>query len=514
MVCSNCKKEVANGTAKFCPFCGGTLEKNDDVSIENGLQETTNSQIEEIVPVATKIEDVNEESIKPKNPEINSNNNLNENIKKQSRKEQSKKVKKVNTGIKNKYIGLIVGIVIVIVLAVIGCGTLYYIKGKVVKESNIKELLFAEHINIDGAEVKLSKKNIIDLTINDRSSKWRDYDNIESSMVIDLDDAEINVDAIIKLKFRDGEWQLKNIEVENINNVKLSNTSTKSLESDIMKCYFEYGDYDYIDLDSEVVQDISNIKVDIKKGLTGVLTAEVKLSNGIMEAKYKVQGEIEYSIYSSKWEIYDSMLESTVMEEEKIINGGDAKEFGEFVKTAFQYDELIEYKPQENKEGYKVWISEENISEVKVNDIKNENENIILDIEMKAASGVVKDIVIKGTISIEPSLVNPQIDEANLKIESLAYEEVPVDLIKKELKKYTIDGNLIDQATIDTFTAVKQGSTNGDDYICVNGTIKVGGETLEIQAQTSLNYNYDNNEYEWQIWGIYAKGDALYEEIS
>ena len=321
MFCSNCKREILGESAKFCPDCGSPLDEKvnnieDEVlNLDDDLKFEETQILDISVATATKVEEeINKEEILSDkgideatgNDELKSSNVAQNNISvggiqyKTTETETNSRQAKATDPIKDKnkksYKGLIISLVVVLVLAVVGAGVLIYLKGKIISEDKIKEIIIGEKVDIEGYEEKLTSKKITEFKINDRDSAWRDYDNFVGELVLNLVEIKMCLDTTIKLRFKNGEWVVKSIDVDEIADINLSDDSIKNVENDLKKCYFEYGDYDYIDLDSDIVKKISNINIEDKEGFVAVLTAEVLLSNGILEAKYKVEGEVEYSL--------------------------------------------------------------------------------------------------------------------------------------------------------------------------------------------------------------------------
>lgn len=538
MFCSNCKREILGESAKFCPDCGSPLDEKvnnieDEVlNLDDDLKFEETQILDISVATATKVEEeINKEEILSDkgideatgNDELKSSNVAQNNISvggiqyKTTETETNSRQAKATDPIKDKnkksYKGLIISLVVVLVLAVVGAGVLIYLKGKIISEDKIKEIIIGEKVDIEGYEEKLTSKKITEFKINDRDSAWRDYDNIEAELVLNLDEIKMSLDTTIKLRFKNGEWVVKSIDVDEIADINLSDDSIKNVENDLKKCYFEYGDYDYIDLDSDIVKKISNINIEDKEGFAAVLTAEVLLSNGILEAKYKVEGEVEYSLYSKNWQFTSSSLESTVIEAEKIIEGGDSEGIVNIIKDTFEYGEYIEYKPEGSDKSEEIRIDGKAIQELKVNSFVNDDKGIKVDLEMKASSGVLKEAVITGVLYLNKSLLYPEIVESKLAITTLNYDEISLDTIKEALKEYTFKDKQITDEELNTFVITK--SANGEylDERYVNGTITIAGTQQKLLIKAYLSYNYDNDIYEWDIYTIYDEGNSGYKEL-
>lgn len=480
MRCCNCKKEI-NEQDNYCIYCGENL---------------------------------------------NSNFTLNENIEFNIDNEGSKEAMKVALNKSTEYgkqavefikehkalSGIIAGVLVVIIVLL---SIFSAMRGKPLSESKVKELIMGERMYICSEDITLSKDNISDFEIIDRQSKKKSYDNITSKFVIDLDGIKVEVEASIDLDYYDKKWEVSGIFENDI----LSIVVEEDPSEEVLNELFEYAyiideNSNTIYFDDEYVKEITNLKFSGENESRDI-TADLVLSNGIMEMTYEVSGKAVYDINYMEWEFEDNKFDSKVKESVHVLDKTDDEMLSEIAKEAISRSYFkYEYKVGDRNLSRGLSISDENISEIKVNNcmLYNNDTQVRMEVEGTASMGAIEKIAFNGIIYFEASVTSSYIDEYEVSISELKVKDITVDEIKDLLLSQKVNNTSITVSDAKTFKETERNNL-GDMFVqYVNGTIEIKGESKSVQIQCEIDTNDDN--YQWKIKGVYTEDNSNYKKFN
>lgn len=466
MKCINCKKEVKDESI-YCVYCGEELSNidNDDIKYNYNVD---NQKIY---------------------------NQTKTNI-----KEYGAKVKGFVS--KNKMVTMIGALVILALI--IGLTTIGFLKGRPVNKKEIQSYLIGQELQVDGVRYLIKEGQIKSLEITSRKSVKKQSDKIQGVITLDLDNVTVEADIGFDLLYnkKGNEWTFGFLNRQEIKEIEPKIDINDSIKDLLKNASINYS-YNEIDLKEGLLKDITEIKVN-GTGLRRDGTAQLFLSNGVIETTVSVDFEAEFNLEEGSWKLNSDYLNNKVINKEKVAENISDKDKKDFVLSAFANGLSFIYKYKDGEyDNYKnISIEKDNISEVKINNFMEYEDTIRVEIEGQAVSGDISKINFSGVINLKLSLSTTTRSETEVTIDVVELRAVDVDELKKELLKFKLEDKLITVAIADSF---KLGSENKDSRMfdkVYDGTLSVNGKEEKVKVNTSIKYNDETKKYQWNLTNI------------
>lgn len=483
MKCFNCKKEIQDGSV-YCIYCGERLLEKSTQLVENYTVD--NQKVYENIGNTTSEYG---DKIKENLPGY---------------------IDKTKAFISKNKIASIIAAVIIVALCV-GAGILNYMHGRPESESELKASLAGQTIIIDGDSYEIESGQVSSLTINSRNSVKGKSDTINAKITLDLDNASVETDINLYLLYNSNsnKWMIANVFAENVESIKpkveLKDDMNELLKDAHLSCT-DKG-YSTIDLNSDLIKSVDNVKVtESSKGTSG--SADVKLSNGVVEAVYNVKFDARFKLKEGKWSLNSTYLSGSVVKAEELISNLSDDDKKKFVMESFTNNKSVmyKYKSRNNDATEYISIGKNSISNLTIsNFMKYDNDTIRAEIQGEASSGDIKNIKFSGVLYLKLSLNSKGSTKDELNIDSLELNDINNDSIKKDLLKQQIDNKTI---TVDVANTLNLGAETSDSSMfdkIYEGTLTVNGESKNIKIEVTLKLNSDSKKYEWKLYRLEVK---------
>lgn len=457
MKCNNCNKEIMNNQ-NYCEFCGECLvdENNANINIDTTASDEMNAR-------------------------------------------QVREAKELLK--KNKlFIAIAAAAIILVIGAVFVFG---YIKSKPLSESEIKDSLVGQTIWLNSETIELTDKNISNIKVVSRSTEKKSKDEVLLELKVKYKKATIYLDynAIYYYNSDKKEWTPSNLYVNSIQKLETKDNLDDVIINEIKGSETIYNSYDYY---SKVygyqVSDVSNISYE-GKAENRDFTADIELSNGVYTTVAEIEGSAYFDFSKMKWSVTN--IEITDISEAK-----ENKKVDEdlLLKVAKEYlrDEYAEYKYKVDDKDYtmNLYISSDMITEIKINNYttKDSDNQLRLEIEGKAESGVINNIEFTGVLMIPLKIGEDSDTDSEIEITKVEIEAPDLDLIKEGILDEKVGSDKIKLADAETFAETSRYDKYMDN-IYVNGTITLNGESKVVQVRVTLKNSYDKDA-SWEVYSI------------
>lgn len=475
MKCINCKKDVIDGSS-FCVYCGEKL--SDDDTLNGEYNYTVDNQ---------KVYD--EVSSKVSEYGTTVKNNL---------PGYYEKFKAFI--VKNKLASIIGAIVIAAVI--LGIGIFSFMQGRPVSDKQLQSYLIGQNLTLDGSPYEIKNEQIKSLEITSRSSVKKQSDKVEGVITLDLDNATVEANVKFDLGYdkKNNKWIFNGLRSSDIKSVE-PKVDLKDSINDLLKNTKVKYNYNSVDLKEGLLKELGNVNIN-GSGLKKAGTAELTLSNGVVEAKVSADFEAHFNLKDGKWVLNSDYLKAKVIDKEKIAGNLSDDDKKKFVLAAFDNDRSFTYKYKVENSDYSesIILNKDNISDLKINNFMEYKENTIrAEIEGQAASGDASKIKFSGVVYLGLSLDKNSNNRTEVTVDSVELANVNLDAMKKSILDFKLDGKQITVAVADTFTL---GTENKDSRVfnkIYEGTITLNGEVKNVKTYIRLDYNNKTKKYEWKL---------------
>lgn len=230
---------------------------------------------------------------------------------------------------------------------------------------------------------------------------------------------------------------------------------------------------------------------------------------------YEVSGKAVYDINYMEWKFEDNKFDSKVKESVHVLDKTDDEMLSEIAKEAISRSYFkYEYKVGDRNLSRGLSISDENISEIKVNNcmLYNNDTQVRMEVEGTASMGAIEKIAFNGIIYFEASVTSSYIDEYEVSVSELKVKDITGDEIKDLLLSQKVNNTSITVSDAKTFKETERNNL-GDMFVqYVNGTIEIKGESKSVQIQCEIDTNDDN--YQWKIKRVYTEDNSNYKKFN
>lgn len=479
MKCINCKKELSDESA-FCIHCGERLSNIDiDNAYEKYNYNVDNQKVYD--EVGAKVTEYG--------------TNLKENL--------PIYLKKLKSFISKNKIATVIGTVAILAL-IITLVTFSFLKGRPINDNQLQSYLIGQNLNINGTAYEIEDGQIKSLEVISRKSVKKETDKVEGVVTLELDNAtiEANVDFELRYDKSTSKWIFSNIRKQEVKTLEPKVDINDNIKDLIKNAAISYN-YNKIDLKEGLLKDIREIKIN-GTGVKRDGTAQLLLSNGVIEATVSVNFVADFDLKEGNWKLNSDYLKSEIIKKEKIVDNIGDEEKKNFVLNAFEKEIRLHYKYKDGEydNSKDINIVKDNISDLKINNFMEYEDKIRVEIEGQATSGDISKLKFSGVINLGLSLNSSNQNNTEITIDTVELGAINLDKIKKDLLKYKVEDKLITVAVADSF---KLGSENKDSKIfdkVYEGTLTVSGVEEMVKTKISVNYNDKTKKYEWNLQNI------------